>query len=170
MTDTASPTEAALLALVAAIAASAAEEGSVLTPPERNRDLVTQMVENGDEGLRKFLNVVDGQRANVDELLGADLGGEAFDIEWHARIEFAVAGGTDADREAAFDAMRREIFDAIRPVVTGGVAVYLGGAVHSIQIVDMLPPEDAAPFRAGIPSCKASDFVVALTYTSTRPF
>jgi len=162
--------ETALLALVGALADSAALENAALIAPLRNEDLVSRLVDAGD-GLAKYLNVLDGDRADPEEMLGTDFASvTGYDIVWHARIEFAVAGGTSSAREAAFDAMRTAIWDAIKPVVAGGSVTYLGGAVDSLRLVDMLPPDKSTVAQAGLPNVKASDFVVELTFTSDRPF
>lgn len=166
----ASKTETALLALVAALTAAAAGEGSPLPPPTRNADMLSQLVEvAGGDGVQRFLNVLDGDRANADEMLGADLALLAsFDIAWRPHIEFGVAGGESVVREAAFDAMRSAIWDAIKPQVSGGDVTYLGGAVDSIRLVDMLPQDKSN--AAGLPGVKASEFEIEIQYTSSAPF
>lgn len=166
-----SATETAILALVAAVAAKAAEDSyATLPPPTRNEDMVSRLTADQSGTLERYLNIVDGDRADPEELLGADLGIEAYDIVWNPLIEFAVLGGTPAEREAAFDAMRVALWDAIKPDTSGGSITYLGGAVSSVIVIDMLPNEKSAPVDAGIPNVKASDFLLALTYTSERPF
>jgi len=172
MTDTPSKTETALLALVAALAAASELEGAPLPPPERNNDLVTQMVaDESNTALRRYLNVIDGDRGTADELLGTDFGNVAgFDCIQQPRVEFAVAGGTSAEREAAFDGMKRAIWDALKPAVDGDTLTYLGGAVDSLVMLDMLPPDQSSLARSGVPGCKGSDFLLALSFTSTRPF
>ncbi|MFN3656827.1 MAG: hypothetical protein ACK4UO_06205 [Pseudolabrys sp.] len=164
-----SKTEAALLALVAAIVTASQVEGSKLPAPVRNGDMLTRLVEaSGGQNLEQFVNVLDGERANTDELLGADMIAGGFDIRWRARIEFGAAGGADADREALFDAMRVELWNAIKPQVSGGIPAYLGGAVSSLQLVDMLPQDKSN--ADGLPGVKATEWLIELQYVSDAPF
>jgi hypothetical protein len=166
----ASKTETAILAVVAALQAAAEAEGSKLPAPARNADLVTRLAEvDAGARLAAYLNVLDGDRVAADETLGADLGqNEPFDLTWRVRVEWAVAGGEDADREAHFDAGRAAIWDALKPDASGASVTYLGGAVDSIRCVDILP--QAGTVLDGVPHIKACEFVFDLTYTSDRPF
>lgn len=166
-----SKTETALLAFVAALKSKATAEPDVLPQPLRNQNLIAQLVEDA-EGISRFVNVLDGDRDRpVDQVLGADLGvAAAYDIRWLVRVEFAVAGADDDAREAAFDAGRVAIWDAVKPAVSVDGVSYLDGAVDAIELVDMLPPDQSVPARAGLPNVKATEFVFALLYTSTDPF
>lgn len=168
---TASATETAILAFVAALAAVARPApDAVLPQPSRNEDMVSRLAEIGDgSDLADHLNVLDGDRANVDEMLGADLAAvECYDIVHHVRVEYAVAGGDSATREARFDLGRIAIFDAVKPVVSGATVTCLGGAVAAIALVDFLPHTETVAY--GLPNVKACEFVFALTFTSQRPF
>lgn len=165
-----SPTETAILALVAALAAKAAEALPKIPNPERNQDLVSRLADIGD-GLARHLNVLDGERSDADEMLGADivpLQGETYDITQHVRVEWIVAGGDSAAREQAFDDGRKAIWDAIRPVIVDGAPVFLGGAVSALRFVDILPHERTVV--AGLPNTKGAEFTFALTFTSPDPF
>ena len=69
MSDPQSAVEAALLALLAALTTKATSDNNATLPtPTRNEQLVTQLLEGGD-GLRRYLNVIDGDRADSEELL-----------------------------------------------------------------------------------------------------
>ena len=164
-----SKTEAAHLAFVAALAAKAQEADSKLVPPERNQDLVPQLVDVG-ASLAVLLNVWDGDWPQPDEMLGTALGMPGgYDIRLHVRVELVVAGGTSSDREARFDDCRAEIIAALKPDLSGGGPVYLGGAVGHLELIDYAPP-GAGLSTDGLPGVKAAEFVFALSFTSDDPF
>lgn len=163
-------TETAIRAVLAALLAKSAEAEAVIPLPLRNEDVVSRMMSVG-QGLSVFLNVLDGDRGNSDELLGADLGNTAaYEINQHIRIEWAVVGGAlgGDERESTFDNGRQQIWDALKPDMTSGYPVYLGGAVDGVELVDMIPHQNTAV--AGLPNIKACEFVFALSFTSADPF
>lgn len=165
-------TETAILAAVAALITASLVPGSKITAPTRNMDIASRLVDVGSgTGLALHLNVLDGDAVfgDDDELLGADLGNtEAYDREQQISVEWAVAGGTDAAREARFDEGRKEIWDALKAVVVGGVATYLGGAVDGMRLVTLINHHNTSV--AGLPNIKSCIFVYGLTFTSSDPF
>jgi hypothetical protein len=164
-----SRTEAAHLAFVGALAAKAQEAGAKLVPPERNQDLVSRLVDVG-AGLAVHINVWDGDRPQPDEMLGTALGVPGgYEIRLHVRVELAVAGGASADREARFDDCRTEIIAALKPDLSAGGPVYLGGAVEHLELIDYAPP-GVGLATDGLPGVKAGEFVFALSFTSDDPF
>lgn len=170
---TASATETVILALVAALVVKSAESSPKIPTPLRNQDIVTRMVAViTDAKLSLYLNVLDGEAVfgDGDELLAADLGNtEAYERDQHVSIEWAVAGGaTDDARETAFDEGRRAIWDALKPALTSGSPVYLGGAVGGVRLISILNKESTSV--DGLPNIKACVFVLALSFTSVDPF
>lgn len=170
-----SRTEAAVLGLVAALEAKAQLVGAKIPAPTRNEDLLTRLKDDV-AGVQTLLNVWDGAGEVSDETLGADLAGAvidddaegAYEIEHRARIEWCVAGGDKDVREAAFDAGLCTIHDAVRPDVSSGAPVYLGGAVSFCAIERV---ERAGNLNTdGMPGVKACDITVVMSFTSPRPF
>lgn len=155
------PTETAMLAMVEALRA-------VHPQTLRNGDLISRLVDVGDD-LAIHINVLDGDRAPPDEMLGADLNNtESYDLVWQPRVEFAVAGGDPELRESTFDEYRKAIWDALKPVMTSGNPVFLGGAVDFVRCIEIL--SQANTNADGLPGVKACEFVFELSYTSTDPF
>lgn len=171
-----SRTETVLQALVAALTAKAQEVDSPLVAPLRNESLFARMTE-GDDAIARYLNVWDGEGEPTDELLGADadptIDDDAdvgrYDIEHRATLEWAVAGGSDAAREAAFDAGLVAIHDAVRPAVSGDTRTYLGGAVGFCTI-ERIGRSGSGLVTDGLPNVKAAEITVRLEFTSPRPF
>lgn len=162
------PTETAILAVVAALQAEADSTAAVLPGPLRNEDLLARLTDaTGD--LKLHLNVLDGDRGDADEMLGADLSDEKrYDLSQRVEIEWMVAGGDSAAREARFDAGRKAIWDALKPDTSGGSITYLGGAVSGIRLVDLI--SHSGTNAAGAPNIKACVFVFELTFASSDPF
>src|SRR4051812_32816188 len=130
----ASKTETALQAIEAALIAAASALNSALPPPLRNETLPARMFDAGSK-LATHLNLWDGITQPVEELLGADQGAaDCYEITQEALIEWVVAGGSKADREALFDRGLENVHDAIKPDLTSGSPVYLGGAVSGARI------------------------------------
>ena len=160
--------ETAIRAVVAALLAKSAEVDAKIPAPLRNEDIVSRMVEAGS-GLSLYLNVLDGDRDNPDELLGADLGNvNGYELVQNVHIEWAVAGGSSEDRETRFDDGRKAIWDALKADVEAGGVTYLGGAVDGLKLMDILPHQ--ATNAAGLPNVKSAEFVFQLTFTSPDPF
>lgn len=161
-------TETAFRAIMTALATAA--QSPPLVAPMRNEDLISRLVDVGS-GLACYLNVLDGDRPDGDEMLGADLAQiQSYEITRHVSIEWAVAGGTSDARETRFDDGMKAIWDAIKPNMTSGSPVYLGGAVDSVLLIDILPHGKTTVARAGIPNVKSCEFVFALSFTSSDPF
>src|SRR5581483_1339938 len=129
-----SRTEAAIKALVAALAARAELPDAAIPAPLRNEALPARMFDAG-AGIETYLNVWDGSGEITVEFLGADLGqGDGYQLAQRPRIEWVVAGGTAADREAKFDAGLQDIRAAIAPVNSGGSLRFLAGALDRSKI------------------------------------
>lgn len=162
------PTELVMLAIVSALTDAANGTGAVLPLPTRNEDLPSRLTDVG-LNLRAHLNVLDGTRAEGDEMLGADLlQVESYDLRQLVEIEWVVAGGESVDRERHFDLGRKAIWDALKPVVSVGIPTYLAGNADGIRLVDIVQHQNTNV--AGVPNVKACVFVFEVTYTSTDPF
>lgn len=176
-------TERALRALVAALQAAADVEGSSL-PAEilRNEDLLARMDESQGDGVRRYLNVWDGDGVVSDEMLGADTVDAidddedddpavpgAYEIEHRPRIEWVCEGGAQEVREAAFDAGLRAIHDVLRGAVVEGEWQYLGGAVDWSGI-ESIARAGSGLVTDGLANVKACEVVPLLEFTSARPF
>ena len=171
-------TERALQALVASLAAISAEANSPLPEILRNEDLATRMDENSGAGVRRFLNVWDGDGGPSDETLGADTVDEindgddapgAYDIEHRPRIEWIVEGSTASAREQAFDDGLRAIHDVLRGAVVAGDRQYLGGAVDWSGI-ESITRSGSGLTTDGLANVKACEITALLEFTSPRPF
>lgn len=175
-------TERAIRALVSALVAKAEAEGSSLPEILRNEDLLARMDETAGDGVRRYLNVWDGDGEVSAETLGADLVdaidddadsdaaiGGAYDIEHRARIEWICEGGTPEAREAAFDAGLREIHDAVRATVIEGDRQWLGGAVDWSGI-EAVTRAGSGLVTDGLANVKACEITVLMEFTSARPF
>ncbi|MGD9924431.1 MAG: hypothetical protein AB7V13_23755 [Pseudorhodoplanes sp.] len=176
-------TERAMRAMVTALQASADADGSALPSVVlRNEDLLSRMDESHSDGVRRYLNVWDGDGAVSDETLGADLVetieddddedaalGGAYQIEHRPRIELICEGGTQDAREAAFDAALREIHDVLRGSVLEGERHYLGGAVDWSGI-ESIARAGSGLVTDGVANVKACEITVLLEFTSARPF
>jgi hypothetical protein len=164
-----SKTESALQALVAALLATSASMGSALPGPLRNEALPARMFDAGDK-LSTHLNVWDGSAQPTEELLGTDQGeADCYEIAHEAIIEWIVAGGSAADREAKFDLGLENIHDAIKPDLTGGDTVYLGGAVQGARITS-IARQGSGLVIDGMPNARGAEITIELLFTSSRPF
>lgn len=159
--EPATATQAALEALVAAIAGAVDEaETPVLPAPRRNQSIEDAAEELATgSGVRLWLNVLDGRQTVADELLGG--GDPDYEIEHRAMIEWLVEAQDDAAREAAFHAGLAAIEAALAADRT------LGGKVADARLA---PPalvnddrvEGGTPF-------KSADIPVDLLFTSDMP-
>lgn len=161
-----SRTEQALQALLASLVTQSQLPASALPTPLRNEALPTRMFQTGAD-LEIFFNVWDGDGDVTDETLGAEdpAQEDGYNIEHHAIIEWVVAGGDKAAREARFDAGLIAIHDAVKPVA----GVYLGDVVDSAAI-DKVTRAGRGLVTDGLPNIKSAEISVALTFTSSRPF
>jgi len=164
-----SRTEAAIKALVAALAARAELPDAAIPAPLRNEALPARMFDAG-AGIETYLNVWDGSGEITDEFLGADLGqGDGYQLAQRPRIEWVVAGGTAADREAKFDAGLQDIRAAIAPVNSGGSLRFLAGAVDRSKI-ENIARAGSGLVTDGLPNIKSAEITVLLEFTSSDPF
>jgi hypothetical protein len=165
-----SRTQEALDALNTAIAAKAAESSSPLSPPLRNEALPARLFQPVAGGPQKFLNVWDGEgEPDPDgETLGAEDPGvsDGYAIEHRAKIEWVVAGGTEATRRAAFDAGLIALHDAVK---RGNDGTYLGGVVNMVAF-ERVARAGQGLVTDGLPNVLAAEITVLLTFTSDRPF
>jgi hypothetical protein len=155
-------TEAALRALVAIIAAAAAVTGAAIPLPLRNQALPKRLVELST-GIETHLNIWDGSGQPTDEMLGADIIADGYELEQLAKIEWAVAARDDTARENAFDAGVRAIAAAIAADRT------LGGVVDRAAITQ-LNGLGSGLSTDGLPNIKAVEIIVSLQFLSSEPF
>lgn len=156
-----SKTETGLVALetmLAALSGDAAPLPTVL----RNEDLNARM-DKLASGLNRFANLWDGGQIERDEIAGADVLADGYEIQHEAKLELAFVGGPEDVRQAAFDAALVAIFQAIRDDVT------LGGAVDYAAIGDLHGPGSGL-VTDGIPHAKGMVIPIVLTFTSSLPF
>lgn len=162
-------TEEVLQALVAALLAQSVLLSPALPVPKRNEALPSRLFQPAPGASETYLNVWDGDGSPSGETLGADDPGvsDGYEIEHRASVEWVVAGGADADREAAFDAGLMAIHDAVK---RGNDGSYLGGAVSMSAIDKIARSGGKGLVTDGLPNIKAADVTVLLTFTSSRPF
>jgi hypothetical protein len=152
----------ALEALFAALAAKAAESDAAIPAPLQNESLPARLLEAPD-GLQKYLNVWDSGEDVPDELLGADVIAEGYELAWPVPVEFVIAGGERAARRAAFEAGLDAIWEAMAADRT------LGGTVSHAE---MLTPRRTGSglITDGLPNVLAAEITVRLNFTSSRSF
>jgi hypothetical protein len=158
----ASRSEQALLALVAALSAKAAETPSDICAPSRNQELSERFQET--DGVGRFFNVLDGDTdPDPDrQVLGpANAGDRIYELRQLATIEWAVFAADDTEREAAHDAGMIAIDDALAADRSLG----LEECWAEIERV-----RRSGLTTDGLPNIKASALDVAITITSDRPF
>jgi hypothetical protein len=157
-----SATGDALEALFAALTAKATEPGAAIPPPLQNESLPARLVEASD-GLQRYLNVWDSGEDTPDELLGADVIADGYELTWPVPVELVVAAGTRAARRAAFEAGLDAIWDAIAADRT------LGGAVSHAE---MLTPRRTGSglITDGMPNVLAAEITVRLSFVSSKSF
>lgn len=152
-----SKTEAATLALLAALQASSA------LPAVRRSPVFDDVPEELDACTPQFsavLALLDGDVVQ-DVPIGYGPDGPSHrEIVRKAEIEFYVAGPEGEGLNAAFDAGVQAIYDAIAASYT------LGGGVDG---ADAEPPELGVE-RAGSRAARTALIRVALTYVSTRSY
>jgi hypothetical protein len=157
-----SATGDALEALFAALAAKAGEPGAAIPFPLQNESLPARLMESTD-GVQKYLNVWDSGEDVPDEVLGADIFTDGYELTWPVPVEFVVAGGERTARRAAFEAGLDAIWDAIAADRT------LGGAVSHAE---MLAPRrtGAGLITDGLPNVLAAEITIRLSFTSSRSY
>jgi hypothetical protein len=131
--------------------------------PRQNENLQSRLEEIGGAGVEMLLNIWDDSESDPDELLGADVNADGFEIEREVPVEFIVAGGDREIRRAAFEDGLAAIYDAIKADST------LGGVVDNAR---MLAPRrnGAGLYVDGMPNILGADIRVRLTFTSSRTF
>jgi hypothetical protein len=152
----------ALEALFAALVAKAAEPGAAIPAPLQNEALPARLTE-APEGLQKYLNVWDSGEDVPDELLGADVVADGYELTWSVPVEFVVAGGERPARRAAFEAGLDAIWEAIAADRT------LAGTVSHAE---MLMPRrtGAGLITDGMPNVLAAEITVRMSFTSSKSF
>jgi hypothetical protein len=157
-----SKTGDALEALYAALVAKAAEPSPKIPEPLQNEDLLARLESMGS-GIEMLLNVWDDSDGDPEELLGADVIADNYEITREVPIELIVAGGSRTDRRAAYEAALEAIDDAIAADRT------LDGKVDDAR---MLAPRrnGSGLVTDGMPNVLAADIRVRLTFNSSRTF
>jgi hypothetical protein len=163
-------TEESLQALVAAVLAQSLVEDAALPTPKRNEALPARLMQPAAGEPEKYLNIWDGDGAPTDETLGADDASQddGYQIEHRATIEWVVAGGADADREALFDAGLEQLHAACKRDADTGL--YLEGVVSMAAIAEIRRSGGKGLVTDGLPNIKAAEITILLTFTSSRPF
>jgi hypothetical protein len=157
-----SKTGDALEALFAAFVAKAGEPSPKIPEPLQNEDLPARLAEMGSD-LEMLLNVWDDSDGDPEEMLGADVIPDNYEITREVPVEFIVAGGTREARRAAFEAGLEAIDDAISADRT------LGGAVDDARM--LAPRRNGSGLVVdGMPNVLAADIRVRLTFNSSRTF
>jgi hypothetical protein len=154
-----SNTETAILALVAVLEAKSALDRTILPAPVRNQALPARLASAG-ANLQTHVNVWDGDTEIDQELLGADVIANGYELAHEVAIEAVVAGGSDADREARFDAMMTAILSALAAGRT------LGGAVDTCHVV-RISSKQRELVTEGLPNAKGAEVAVRLEFTSS---
>jgi hypothetical protein len=161
-----SNTELSIQALVAALLAQSELDDAALPAPLRNESLPARLFQPSPGEPQRYLNVWDGEGGPVDEFLGAEVIDGGYDIEHRPVIEWVVAGGTKAAREALFDKGLIQIHDAIKRAEDGS---YLGGVVDAASI-EQVTRGGKGLVTDGLPNTKAAEVIPLLKFTSSRPF
>ena len=157
-----SATGDALEALFTALVAKAAGPGAAIPSPLQNESLPARLIE-APGGLQKYLNIWDSGEDVPDEVLGADILADGYELTWPVPVEFVVAGGERAGRRAAFEAGLDAIWEAIAADRT------LGGTV---SLAEMLTPRRTGSglITDGLPNVLAAEITVRLSFTSPKSF
>ncbi|ODN70217.1 hypothetical protein [Methylobrevis pamukkalensis] len=162
-----STTDTVLAALHAALVATFTAAG--LGPVHRDRAVPASLFEPA-EGGEIYANLADGDGRVTEVLIGAgDAGGNIYEIEHLAEVDFAVAD-VDTDRRIAnFDAGLIAIHDAAK-----ALAAAVADDEHPLHAV--LGDADVAEVLRsntvfdGAPQVKAATVKVSLNIQSNRPF
>lgn len=165
-----SKTGDALEALFAALVAKAGEDGSPLPEPTQNEDLAQRLEAMGN-GVSALLTVWDDSEDEPEELLGADVIADGYEITKEVPIEFVVAGGSREDRRAKFEAGLEAIDDAVQGLIGAETEPdrTLGGKVEDARA--LAPRRNGSGLVTdGLPNILAAVIRVRLTFNSSRPF
>ncbi len=165
-----SKTGDALEALFTALTAKAAEGSPKIPMPVQNEDLASRLKDMGDK-IAMSLNVWDDSDDEPEEMLGADITPDGYEITKEVPVEFIVAGGAREARRVAFEAGLEAIDDAVRGVI-GDVEVEdrtLGGKVDDARM--LAPRRNGSGLVVdGMPNVLAATIRIRLTFTSSRIF
>ncbi len=152
----------ALEAVRAALVAKAGEPSPKIPVPLQNEDLPARLLEMGSD-LGMLLNIWDDSDGEPEELLGADVIADSYEITHEVLIEFIVVGGTREARRAAFEAGLEAIDDAITADRT------LGGAVGDARM--LAPRRNGSGLVVdGMPNALMAEIRIRLTFNSSRTF
>lgn len=154
----ASATEAALLALNAVLVGLSPTLPNVM----RNEDLSSRLVDIAQD-LQSYCNLWDGKQQSREEYLGADNSDNAYGLVHEARLEFAVTGGTPAQRDELYDQVLCAVDDAIKADRT------LGGFVDHAELGE-LEGQGSGLITDGIAGAKGVIVPIVLEFRSSRPF
>ena len=155
-----SATETAILALVAALTAEANLPLPPFPAPSRNETLPERFAEFG--AVSVYFTVFDGDGQVHQETLGnPDVVPNTYEIHHRPKIMWAVMGTDNAAREAAFDAGKVGVNNALKADRT------LGGAVEWCEIENVQSEELVTD---ALPNVKGVLLHVRLEFLSSAPF
>jgi hypothetical protein len=160
-----SKTELAVKALFDALLAQSQLENAALPTPKRNEALPARLFQAGVGAPQSYLNLWDGEGGPDGEFLGADEIEDGYDLLHRPVIEWVVAGGADAARDALFDKGLEQIHDAIKRGNDG----VLAGAVDAAAI-EQVTRNGKGLVTDGLPNVRAAEVTIVLSFTSSRPF
>jgi hypothetical protein len=152
----------ALEALYSALVAKAAAPSPKIPAPLQNEDLPARLATLGSSAI--LLNVWDDtQDRDPEELLGADVIVDSYEITHEVPVELIVSNPDRAARRVAFEAALEAIDDAIAADRT------LGGTVDSAHM--LAPRRNGSGLVVdGMPNVLAADIRIRLTFNSSRTF
>jgi hypothetical protein len=159
-----SKTGDALEALYSAVKAKADEVSAVLPQPLQNEDLPSLLSKPAGAALKSYLNLWDATPQVLDVMVGADGIPNSYELSCAAEIEFAVMGGTRAERRAAFEAGLSAIDAAIAADRT------LGGKVSRAGLDESPKRTGSGLVTDGVPNILAATIIVTMEYTSSTSF
>ena len=154
-----SKTETAIAALVAVLAAAHAAEPEMLPAPLRNEALPSRLSEVS-AAVFMHLNVWDGDTQIDQEMLGADVVEDGYELIHDAAIEFVVAGSTATAREAAFDAGMTAILVAIAADRT------LSDKVDTCHVT-AIGSKQRELVTEGLPNAKGAEITVRMEFVDS---
>lgn len=154
-----SKTEAAIVAFVDALTAKSALDDTVIPEPLRNEALPSRLTETGG-GLMMHLNVWDGNTTIDQEMLGADVITDGYELSHELTVEYVVARGSAAEREAAFDLGVKAILGVVSADRT------IDGTVSTTHVTEIISKQRELVTQ-GLPNCKGADITVRLEFVDS---
>jgi hypothetical protein len=153
----------ALEAIYGVLAAKAAEINPKIPEPLQNADLPARLIDMGSD-LAMLLNIWDdAQDEDPQELLGADVIANSYEIVKDVPVELIVVGGTRLARRQAFEAALEAIDDAVSADRT------LGEVVDDARV--LAPRRNGSGLVVdGMPDVLAADIRIRVTFNSSRTF